>query len=193
MSQIPEHTVTNNPHGCIIFGPIGTEDDGSQLNIATTNGHTLHYNKNGNKTIITPKKSEEICGREFTEDRDEGESENVAKAIICENGDLKLHAPNGNLKILAKNIYIEAIGDGNDGSILVKANDHIGVVAGEQMTLGGAKICLTSSDSITMNMKGFLYLACADINKVSFLNPLIDVLIPGPIKELIFGVAQSCR
>jgi len=193
MSYTPEHTVTNNPHGCIIFGPSGDQDDGSILNVAKTNGHHDHYNKNGNKTIITPKKSEEYCGRELTEDRKEGENENVAKAIICENGDMIINCKNGNLKIIAKNIYVEALGADSDGSILVKANDHIGVVAGEQMTLGGAKICMTSSDSIIMNMKGLLHLGCADINKFSPLNPVIDALLPGPIKELIFGVSQSCK
>ena len=106
MAHIPEHTVTNNPHGAIIFGPVGTENDGSVLNVATTKGHHDHYNSNGNKTSITPKKSEEYCGRDFTEERKDGENENIAKAIICENGDMIINCQQGNLKIITKNIYI---------------------------------------------------------------------------------------
>ena len=90
MAQIPEHTVTNNPHGVIIFGPVGTENDGSVLNIATTNGHHDHYNKNGNKTSITPKKSEEICGGEFVAGRKDDENAIAAKVIIWKNGEMTI-------------------------------------------------------------------------------------------------------
>ena len=123
MANIPEHTVTNNPHGAIIFGPVGTENDGSVLNVATTKGHHDHYNSNGNKTSITPKKSEEYCGRDFTEGRKDGENENIAKAIICENGDMIINCQQGNLKIIAKNIYIETLGDDTDGNFMVSANE----------------------------------------------------------------------
>ena len=193
MAQIPEHTVTNNPHGAIIFGPVGTENDGSVLNVATTKGHHDHYNSNGNKTSITPKKSEEYCGRDFTEERKDGENENIAKAIICENGDMIINCQQGNLKIIAKNIYIEATGDDSNGNFLVSANDHIGLVAGEQINIGGAKVCITSGDSVNINCPGLLNLSISDINKVSPLNPIIEALLPGPIKELITGVTQSCK
>lgn len=193
MAHTPEHIVTSNPHGCIIFGPTGTKSDGSELNIATAKGHHDHYNKNGNKTSITPKKSEEYCGREFVEDRKDGENENIAKAIICENGDMLINCQKGNLKIIAKNIYIETIGDDTDGNFMLSANEAITMTAGEQMTLGGAKVCITSSDSINLTAQGLFNLTCTDINKVSPLNPIIEALLPGPIKELITGVSQSCR
>ena len=193
MAHIPEHTVTNNPHGAIIFGPVGTENDGSVLNVATTKGHHDHYNSNGHKTRITPKKSEEYCGRDFTEERKDGENENIAKAIICENGDMIINCQQGNLKIIAKNIYIETLGDDTDGNFMVSANEAITMTAGEQMTLGGAKVCITSSDSINMTAQGLLNITCTDINKVSPLNPIIEALLPGPIKELITGVTQSCK
>lgn len=193
MANIPEHTVTNNPHGAIIFGPTGTKSDGSVLNVATTKGHHEHYNNNGNKTTIIPKKSEEYCGRDFTEERKDGENENIAKAIICENGDMLINCQQGNLKIIAKNIYFEAIGDDSNGNFLVNANDHISLVAGEQLNIAGAKVCITSADSVNITAPGLLNLSCADINKVSPLNPIIEALLPGPIKELITGVTQSCR
>ena len=95
MANIPEHTVTNNPHGAIIFGPVGTENDGSVLNVATTKGHHDHYNSNGNKTSITPKKSEEICGGEFVEGRKDDENGNASKVIICKNGDMIINCEQG--------------------------------------------------------------------------------------------------
>jgi len=193
MANIPEHTVTNNPHGAIIFGPVGTENDGSVLNVATTNGHHDHYNKNGNKTSITPKKSEEICGGEFVAGRKDDENGNAAKVIICKNGDMIINCEQGDLKLKARNIYIETLGEGNHVNFAVKANEAITMDSGEQLTIAGAKVCITSGDSVNINCPGLLNLSISDINKVSPLNPIIEALLPGPIKELITGVTQSCK
>jgi hypothetical protein len=177
MAQIPEHTVTNNPHGVIIFGPVGTENDGSVLNIATTNGHHDHYNKNG----------------KFVAGRKDDENGNAAKVIICKNGDMIINCEQGDLKLKARNIYIETLGEGNHGNFAVKANEAITMVSGEQLTIAGAKVCITSGDSVNINCPGLLNLSISDINKVSPLNPIIEALLPGPIKELITGVTQSCK
>jgi hypothetical protein len=76
---------------------------------------------------------------------------------------------------------------------MVKANEAITMVAGEQMTLGGAKICLSSADSITLNGQGLLYILCKDISEGSPLSGLLSNFVPGAVSKLIDAIALSCK
>ena len=151
MTFIPETIVTDNPHGILSFGPIAPKekDDNNAMLLALDGGHTILCNKNGNKAEINPGKSEELCRINLVQgDQQEASKEAIAKIITAKNGDICIIAENGNIKFKAKNIYAECIGDGNDGSFLLKANDHITMTAGEQITISGSKLCMLSSDSI---------------------------------------------
>lgn len=198
MSHIPEQIVTDSEWGIIFLGPSGEkeeigEDLGTNMVIALKGGHNQTYTITGNKSQIVPGSSHEIVGINLAQGRNDSERENVAKAIVAENGDIVLTAENGNIKLKAKNIYIETEGDESDGSILIKANDHITMRADEQLNLAGGKVCVTSSDSITLNAKGYLRLLCADIIHGSPLSGLLGTFLPGPIANLISDIAETCK
>lgn len=198
MASVPEHIVTDNEWGIIFLGPSGEKDKiGEDLNtnmvIALKGGHNQTYTLNGNKGEIVPGSSHEIVGINLSQGRDEAENESIAKSIVAENGDIVLNAENGNIKLKAKNIYIETEGDKNDGSILIKANDHITIRADEQLNLAGGKVCITAADSITLNAKGYLRLLCADIIQGSPLSGLLGTFLPGPVANLISDIAETCK
>ena len=195
MTFIPETIVTDNPHGILSFGPIAPKekDDNNAMLLALDGGHTILCNKNGNKAEINPGKSEEVCGINLVQgDQQEASKEAIAKIITAKNGDICIIAENGNIKFKAKNIYVECIGDGNDGSFLLKANDHISMIAGEQMTMGGSKICMVSSDSITLNAQGLIYQICADVEKQSPVNAVSKILKGDVLGAFIDTVRKTC-
>ena len=198
MANVPEHIISDNEWGIIFLGPSGEKDKiGEDLNtnmvIALKGGHNQTYTLNGNKGEIVPGSSHEIVGINLSQGRNEAESEIIAKSITAENGDIVLNAENGNIKLKAKNIYIETEGSDNDGSILIKANDHITIKADEQLNLAGGKVCITAADSITLNAKGYLRLLCADIIQGSPLSGLLGTFLPGPVANLISDIAQTCK
>ena len=195
MTFIPETIVTDNPHGVLSFGPIAPEDkdDNTAMLLSLDGGHTILCNKNGNKAEINPGKSEELCGTELVKgDQQEASEEAIAKIITAKNGDICIIAENGNIKFKAKNIYVECAGADNDGSFLLKANDHISMIAGEQMTMGGSKICMVSSDSITLNAQGLIHQICADVDKQSPVNAVSKILKGDVLGSFIDTVRKTC-
>jgi len=194
-SPPPEYLITDNPYGTIFFGPVAPEDedDKSALTVASRGGHYTHYNQNGNKGEVVPGSSHEHIGKELVQGENvEASKEAVAKSITAENGDICITAKQGNIKLKAQNIYIETTGTGSDGSFLVKANDHISLTAGEQMNITGAKICLVSADSITLNAKGNLNLIVSDIIKRGPLSGIMGIL-QGDVLAFIEEVRQTCK
>jgi len=198
MASTPEQIITDNEYGVIFMGPSGEDDKvGEKLNTnmvtSLKSGYNQTHTLNGNKGEIVPGTSHEIVGTNLDQGRKEVESENVAKSITAENGDIVINAENGNIKLIARNIYIETYGDGSDGSILIRANDHITMKADEQLNLAGGKICMVSSDTITLNAKGLINLLCSDIQKGSPLGNIMKVFLPGPVADLISNIAETCK
>lgn len=196
MTLKPEFTITDNSYGTIFLGPAGDEktNPGTHYVRSLTSGNFEMHTKDGNKSEIVQGTNHEIVvGSIPGDNRKQKEKENVARSITVKEGDIAIIAENGNIKLKAKNIFIETVGDGNDGSFMVKANEAITMVAGEQMTLGGAKICLSSADSITLNGQGLLYILCKDISEGSPLSGLLSSFVPGPVSKLIDGIALSCK
>ena len=195
MAFIPETLITDNQHGILCFGPIGPEDkdDNSALSLFLDGGYNQLCNKNGNASITVPGKSEELCGTQLAQgDQQEASEEAIAKHIVARNGDICITAENGNIKFKAKNIYVECAGTGNDGSFLLKANDHITMTAGEQITISGSKLCMLSSDAITLNAQGFLNLFYADVIQSSPLNVVSSILQGDILKGFIDTVRKTC-
>ena len=195
MTFIPETQLANNQHGRLCFGPIAPKDkdDNTAMSLFLDGGYTQLCNKNGNLSVIVPGKSEELCGTELAQgDQQETPEEAIAKIITARNGDICIIAENGNIKFKAKNIYAECIGDGNDGSFLLKANDHITMTAGEQITISGSKLCMLSSDAITLNAQGFLNLFYADVIQSSPLNVVSSILQGDILKGFIDTVRKTC-
>ena len=194
----PEQIISDNQYGLIFMGPSGEKDKvGESLDtnmvVSLRGGHNQTYTLGGNKGEIVPGCSHEICGTNLTKERNEGEKENIAKSITCENGDIVLNAENGNIKLRAKNIYIETLGDGSDGSIMIRANDHIIMRADDQLNLAGGKVCISSADSITLNAKGNLRLLYDDIAQGNPLSGLLGAFMPGPVAKLITDIAETCK
>lgn len=193
-----EQIITDNQYGLIFMGPSGEQDkvgEGLDTNMVVSlkGGHNQTYTLGGNKGEIVPGSSHEIVGINLSQGRNESENENIAKSINAENGDIVLNAENGNIKLRAKNIYIETLGSDSDGSILIRANDHIIMRADEQINVAGGKVCITSADSITLNAKGYLRLLCADIIQGSPLSGLLGTFLPGPVANLISDIAETCK
>jgi len=193
-----EQIITDNQYGLIFMGPSGEKDKvGESLDtnmvVSLKGGHNQTYTLGGNKGEIVPGSSHEIVGINLSQGRNESENEVIAKSINAENGDIVLNAENGNIKLRAKNIYIETLGSDSDGSILIRANDHIIMRADEQLNLAGGKVCVTSADSITLNSKGYLRLLCSDIIQGSPLSGLLGTFMPGPVAKLITDIVETCK
>ena len=136
MSKVfqPEHVVTDNPHGGMIYGPINDEnnDDGTRYVQTVKGGHTILVNENGNKLDHTPGTHNELCGTDLVKGKNtDAPDEAVAKAIVARHGDIVMVAEHGNIKLKAENIWIETGGTENKGTFLVKSNGHIAMTAGE--------------------------------------------------------------
>ena len=194
----PEQIISDNQYGLIFMGPAGEQDKvGESLDtnmvVSLKGGHNQTYTLGGNKGEIVPGASHEIVGISFPKERNDDERENIAKSITCENGDIVLNAENGNIKLKAKNIYIETLGDESDGSVLIRANDHITMRADEQLSLGGGKVCITSADGITLNAEGYLNLLYKDIMQGNPLSSLLGTVLPGPVATLIKDIAETCK
>ena len=195
MKEQPEYLITDNPYGTIFFGPVAPEDqdDKSALTIASRGGHFATYNRNGNKAQITPGHSSEVCGNELVKgENTQSSKEAIAKSITAKNGDICIVAEDGNIKLKAKNIYVETLGSGSDGSVLIKANDHIALTAGEQVNVNGSKICMVSAESIVLNCKGNLNILASDVVKSGPLSGIISIL-QGDVLSFINELRQTCK
>lgn len=196
MSKNPEFVITENVHGIMFMGPSGDEktDPATSYVRSLSNGNLELHSKQGNKSEIVMGSSHEIvAGTVQGDKRAAGEDEKVVKSITAKTGDIAIIAEDGNIKLKAKNIFIETLGDGQDGSFMVKANEAITMVAGEQMTLGGAKVCVTSVDSINLNAGGIIYFLCKDTNKGSPLAGVLGSFVPSQLTSLIDAISQSCK
>jgi len=193
-----EQIIADNKYGLIFMGPSGQIDElGESLDtnmvVSLKGGQNQTYTLGGNKGEIVPGQSHEIVGTELDKGRNDSENEAIAKSIIAENGDIVINAENGNIKLKAKNIYIEAQGEENNGSILVKANDHIIVRAEEQINIAGGKVCISSADSITLNANGYLRTLYSDIIQGSPLNVNLKSFTIDTALKLIDDIVSSCK
>ena len=197
MSKVfqPEHVVTDNPHGGMVYGPISTEkdDDGTRYLQTVKGGHTLIVNENGNKLDHTPGTHNELCGTDLVKGKNtDASDEAVAKAIVARHGDIVMIAEHGNIKLKAENIWVETTGTGNKGNFLVKTNGHIAMTAGEKATFAATKICMIGKDQITLSAKGPIDLLCSDLNKSSPLTSIFSIFTNMSLANLLKLVDQEC-
>ena len=192
MADNPEVLLSDNPHGIMFFGPGGEDDDGAQCTLATSSGSMVHYNKNGSKTELIRTKSHEICGDDLVKDRKTLEKEVIAKSIVAKNGDIVLHAQNGNIKLLAKNIWIETNGDGNDGVFYVNANGQIQISSSDQFVLSGSKVCMRGQAGIDLVSDHFINVL-GELKSGSPLSSLIGTFVPPQFADLLKGIQASCK
>ena len=197
MSKVfqPEHVVTDNPHGGMVYGPISTEkdDDGTRYLQTVKGGHTLIVNENGNKLDHTPGTHNELCGTDLVKGKNtDASDEAVAKAIVARHGDIVMIAEHGNIKLKAENIWIETGGTENKGNFLVKSNGHIAMTAGEKATFAGTKICMIGKDNITLTSEGDIIQLCDQIQKSSPLSSIFSIFTNMSLASLLRLVNQEC-
>ena len=197
MSKVfqPEHVVTDNPHGGMVYGPVSDEnnDDGTRYVQTVEGGHTILVNKNGNKLDHTPGTHNELCGTDLVKGKNtDAPDEAVAKAIVARKGDIVIVAEHGNIKLKAENIYVESVATDNSGNFLVKSNGHIAMTAGEKVTFAGTKLCMIGKDQITLSSKGSIDLFCSDLNKSSPLSGIFGILTNMSLANLLKLVDSEC-
>ena len=197
MSKVfqPEHVVTDNPHGGMIYGPINDEnnDDGTRYVQTVKGGHTILVNENGNKLDHTPGTHNELCGTDLVKGKNtDAPDEAVAKAIVARHGDIVMVAEHGNIKLKAENIWIETGGTENKGNFLVKSNGHIAMTAGEKATFAGTKICMIGKDNITLTSEGDIIQLCDQIQKSSPLSTIFSIFTNMSLASLLRLVNQEC-
>jgi len=197
MSKVfqPEHVVTDNPHGGMIYGPINDEnnDDGTRYVQTVKGGHTILVNENGNKLDHTPGTHNELCGTDLVKGKNtDAPDEAVAKAIVARHGDIVMVAEHGNIKLKAENIWIETGGTENKGNFLVKSNGHIAMTAGEKATFAGTKICMIGKDNITLTSEGDIIQLCDQIQKSSPLSSIFSIFTNMSLASLLRLVNQEC-
>ena len=197
MSKVfqPDHILTENPHGAIVYGPITPEDtdDGTRYLQTSTGGHITWANKNGNTTTITPGQNSEICGRGLVEGKNtDATSEAVAKAITARQGDIVITAEHGNIKLKAKNIWIETTDEAPGGNFNVNANGHIDLTAGEKVTIGGTKMCLIGKENIALYSDGFINAISEGFNHSAPFSPLFGIFQNMSMQTFIALASSEC-
>lgn len=190
--KIPEYKIADNTFGTIFFGPIDDKNYSTGLTILVNSsemGSRLSYYTDGSKREVIEKGSVEICGVGF----DPRQKENIAKAIIADKGDIILDAGMGNIKIKARNIYIESIGADNAGVFMVQANGAIRLNTGDAMTLSSGKgICLRGGGGVNIISDSFIKMV-GTIKEGSPLNPCNLTSVQGVIGELLNQIQNSCK
>ena len=197
MSKVfqPDHILTDNPHGAIVYGPITPEDtdDGTRYLQTSTGGHITWANKNGNTTTITPGQNSEICGRGLVQGKNtDATDESVAKAIIARKGDIVITAEQGNIKLKAKNIWIETSGEGSAGNFHVNSNGHVNLTAGEKVTIGGTKMCLIGKENIALSSDGFINAISEGFNHSAPFSPLFGIFQNMSMQTFIALASSEC-
>ena len=197
MSKVfqPDHILTENPHGAIVYGPITPEDtdDGTRYLQTSTGGHITWANKNGNTTTITPGQNSEICGRGLVQGKNtDATSEAVAKAITARQGDIVITAEHGNIKLKAKNIWIESSGSKSAGNFLVSANGHIAMTAGEKVTIGGTKLCLIGKANLTLFCNNTINLIAHEIKEQNPFSIISLIMSGGPVQIISKILSKEC-
>ena len=191
----PQHTVSENPYGTIAYGPMSTEDDddGTRYVQTISGDHITWANKNGNKTTITPGTSGEICGTELVKGKNtDATDESVAKAIIARKGDIVITAEHGNIKLKAKNIWIETTDEAPGGNFNVNANGHIDLTAGEKVTIGGTKLCLIGKANLTLFCNNTINLISQEVKESNPFSLISLIMSGGPVQIISKILSKEC-
>lgn len=193
MAKAPPVKTAFNPYGTIFWGPPGPEskDDGRDLTIATKSNHSMNFCESGNSIFITPKCNSEHVGHNIDYEKDPKET--PAKQILAENGDIVFIAQNGNIKLRARNIFIETIGADPAGNFLVSSNGYITFASGEQIRLASGKICIRGESDIDMASPSVNIQGKISYGDYTSVFGSFKKIIQGNIGEILKAVNQSCK
>lgn len=186
----PEYTITDNPHGIMFFGPSDSRDkadEGAEFTLSTTGGYYEHANSNGNVYVRTPGRHDESCGDSL----DPELKENIAKSIVAKQGDIVITSTNGNIKLKAKNIFIETTGSSSDGCFHVSANGKIVMATGDGVVISsGKKLCIRGQAGVDITTSQTIKM----LGKMAYGSPLSSLpFLPKEVADLIQGILESCK
>ena len=189
--KAPDYTVTNNPHALIHCGPIASDqagDDERDLTIATSTNCQVVYSKTGNKVEHIQGWSGEVVGHEI----DPTQTGAIGKAIVAKAGDIALIAESGNIRLKAKNIYIETSGEKGEGNFMVSANGGVRLSTGHEFRVAAGRMCFVSEGN--MNFVGNMVLS-GGFSKGSAVASagFLSSLLAGNWASVVTSLSQTCK
>lgn len=188
----PDYTIANNPHILLHCGDVGSESDGEtnqrDLTMVTSSGCQTIYGKSGNKIQHIQGYSGEICGHAL----DPTQKGGVAKAVVAKSGDIVLIAESGNIRMKAKNIYIETEGDQGEGNFMVAANGEVRLATGGEFRVAAGRMCIVTEGN--MNFVGDMMVSGA-FNKGSAVASagFLNSILAGNWASILTSLSQTCK
>lgn len=192
----PEYIIYDGAHGTMFYGPGGPKkaDNGTEYRFSVKSNSTVKYTSDGGKTEHVQGKNIITCGHNLEKGRNKTEKEDISYGVYCHNGDIVFSAPTGNVKIIAKNIYIETRGaDPQNGAFLLKSNGGVTIDSGEQLTLSGTKVCIKGQAEINLVTDHFINVIGEIVQGGSLLGSILPSFLPSVITDVLKGVSLSCK
>lgn len=192
--KAPPVKTADNDYGIMFWGPPGPEslDDGNDLTIATKSNHMMRFCESGNSVFIAPKCNTEAVGYNLKPSTQDGK-EVPAKQILAHNGDIVFIAENGNIKLKAKNIWIETTDGDPGGNFMVSANGYINMVSGEQTRIMGSKVCIRGECGVDISGTDVVIKGTLAYGDYPSVFGTLKSLIAGDWGKILEGIDKSCK
>jgi len=188
----PDYTIANNPHVLMHCGDVGSDADGEtnqrDLTFVTSAGCQTIYGKSGNKVQHIQGYSGEVVGHAL----DPTQKGGVAKAIVAKAGDIVLIAESGNIRMKAKNIYIETSGEGGEGNFMVAANGEVRLATGGEFRVAAGRMCIVTEGN--MNFVGDM-IHSGGFNKANAVASagFLSSILAGNWASILTSLSQTCK
>lgn len=191
MAQVPDYTITSNPHAFLHCGPVATQDvdDERDLTIITSSQNEATHYKNGVYEEHIQGHSSEVVGINGDPTQEGGNG----KTIIAKSGDIVLNAENGNIHLTAKNIFLKANpGEKGKGNIMADCNGMLRLSTGDEFRVAAGRMCFRSEGGI--NFVGDVKIS-GDLFKGSAVASadMLKSLLAGDWANIINGISESCK
>lgn len=192
--KAPPVKTADNDYGIMFWGPPGPEslDDGNDLTLATKSNHMMRFCESGNSSFITPKCNTENVGKNLKPSSQDGK-EVPAKQILAHNGDIVFIAENGNIKLKAKNIWIETTDGDPGGNFMVSANGYINMVSGEQTRIMGSKVCIRGECGVDIAGTDVIIKGTIAYGDYPSVFGSLKAFLAGDWAKILEGIDKSCK
>lgn len=190
----PPVKTADNDYGIMFWGPPGPEslDDGNDLTLATKSNHIMRFCESGNSSFVTPKCNTENVGKNLNPSTQDGK-EVPAKQILAHNGDIVFIAENGNIKLKAKNIWIETTDGDPGGNFMVSSSGYISMVSGEQTRIIGSKVCIRGECGVDIAGTDVIIKGTISYGDYPSIFGSLKSLLAGDWAKILEGIDKSCK
>lgn len=192
MAQVPDYTITSNPHAFLHCGPVATQDvdDERDFTIITSSQNEIVHYKNGVYEQHIVGASNEVVGI----NGDPSQKNKTTKSIIAESGDIVINAKAGTIHLVAQNIHLDATTNGKkgNGNIMVDCNGMLRLTTGDEFRVAAGRMCFRSEGGI--NFVGDVRIS-GDLFKGSAVASadMLKSLLAGEWANVINGISESCK